>query len=199
MTSRTTPKYGAARLITEPFSKAGQSYKLSTYGTTGFHSTASTACDAIEQVGFLPHKILDADEHERLLDIADGLELDAGFYEQWLAMRSVTFTKTIDEALTHVHSGKAGGQGLINIDRLLVDIGTISNESDATFIDSIQARLQSIRDADPVIYVIDLSGLGQRLVDKPPGDFYQFFCDPEADLPAVSEIDPSRLIAKLTL
>lgn len=199
MTSRTTPKDGAARLISEPFSKKGQSYDLSLYDKIGFHTTSSDACDAIEQVGFLPHKILEANEHDRLLRIAQDLELETVSYEQWLAMRSVTFTKTRDEVLAHVQSGNAGGQGLFNIDRLLAEVGDVGAGSDATFVASIKAKLQSRRDSDPIIYVVDLSGLGPRLVNKPPGDFYQYFWDREADLPAASEIDPSRLIAKLTL
>lgn len=186
-------------MITEPLDDECPSYDVSKYDKVGFHATATTACAAIERIGFLPHKILNDREHDDLLRIAADNSLDTDFYSQWLAMRSVTFTKTPGEAKTHVQNGKAGGQGLINIDRLLRELGKVGASVDSTFVDTIQARLQLIRDSEPVIYAVDLSDLGKRLVDKPPGDFYQYYWDPDADLPAVSEIDPSRLIAKLTL
>ena len=186
-------------MITEPLNDKGQSYDVSAYDRVGYHATAMTACTAIERIGFLPHKILNDSEHDYLLRIAADNSLDTDFYRQWLAMRSVTFPKTIGEAKTHVQNGKAGGQGLINIDRLLTELGKVGASVDSTFVDPIQARLQLIRESEPVIYAVDLPDLGERLVDKPLGNLYQYYWDPNAELPAVSEIDPSRLIAKLTL
>jgi hypothetical protein len=47
--------------------------------------------------------------------------------------------------------------------------------------------------------VVDLSCLGERLVDVKGFGFYQVFWNPQHPLPAISEIAPDRLIARLAI
>ena len=106
-------------LFTTTVQSFEESIDLGQYEVVGFHATSSLASAEIEQVGFLPHKILEHDDHKRILSVAIGLGLDVGSYVEWLEMRSVTFTKLLSQAVRHALEGRAGGQGLINVERLL--------------------------------------------------------------------------------
>ncbi len=165
----------------------------------GFHATSYSASGQIESEGLLPNKILSEEQHTRLLGIAERLEIDVLDYQQWLQMRSVTLAKMLSEAVNHVRKGRAGGQGLMNVERLLATIRKRGSEEETDFADRINRMIEAIRESAPVIYVVDLSCLGERLVDDNDTGFYQVFWHPEHPLPATSEIAPDRLIARLSL
>src|SRR3989339_805820 len=59
---------------------------LTQYEAVGFHATSSLACAEIEQVGFLPHKILSQEHHSQILSMARRLSLDTSNYAEWLAV-----------------------------------------------------------------------------------------------------------------
>lgn len=59
-------------------------------------------------------------------------------------------------------------------------------------------QIQNIRTASSVIYAVDLSSLGLRLVqDHLQGGLYQVYFDPSAPLPKVSIVSPNHLLARL--
>jgi len=93
---------------------------LTQYEAVGFHATSPLACAEIEQVGFLPHKILSQEHHSQILGMARRLSLDTSNYAEWLGMRSVTFTKVLSEAVGHAR--QRWRAGLMNVERLLAQI-----------------------------------------------------------------------------
>lgn len=172
---------------------------LTQYEAVGFHATSSLACAEIEQVGFLPHKILSQEHHSQILSMARRLSLDTSNYAEWLGMRSVTFTKVLSEAVGHARQGSAGGQGLMNVERLLAQITQRGTDADRTLAAQFNVQIQTVRNSDSVVYVVDLSNLGARLVDDRSSGFYQVYWNPNVELPKMSEINPSRLLAKLSV
>lgn len=170
--------------------------QTASYPQVGFHGTTSTASAAIEIHGFLPSKVFSEQEHMQILELANGLGWDTGSYRQWLSMRSVSFAKDQKFAIDHVtQAGKAGGQGLFNVQEALELIlskeSTKSNKAAQAF----KKRLDQLRAADPVIYMVDLSNLGPRLVPNHEG--YNMYWDTCTALPNISEIGPDRIIEKL--
>ena len=172
---------------------------LQKYETVGFHATSSCACVNIEATGFLPDKIFTELDHQRLIEIAKLKGIDTCYYEQWLCMRSVTFTKDCCTAINHIKNGFAGGQGLKNISEILDEITNQSDEDEIVLMNMFRKRIQCIRSARSVIYAVDLSGLGPRLSIDSIQSLYYFRWDPAAPLPSISEIAPSCIIAKLNL
>lgn len=172
---------------------------FSKYDVVGFHSTSSLACNRIETNGFLPDKIFCQLDHDRLITIARKQKIDTGWYEQWLNLRSVTFTREQCDALKHIKQGSAGGQGIKNISDILTGINCAEVSEDANFLGMLEERCEAIRSAKPVVYAVDLSNLGQRLDSDRIQPFYYFRWNPELPLPLVSEILPSRIIAKLNV
>jgi len=166
------------------------------YEVVGFHATSSLACKHIEVNGFLPDKILSEQEHARLISIATSQDIDTKDYEAWLRMRSVTFTIKSSSALNHVKQRNSGGQGLKNIDDILRGINRTTCK-DAEFLDKIKDNIEGIRSADPVIYAVNLSHLGRRLVTDNRKPFYYVYWDTTKSLPDVSEVAPTHIIAKL--
>ncbi|BFI96228.1 MAG: hypothetical protein RSP_17380 [Rhodanobacter sp.] len=162
----------------------------------GFHGTTSAASAVIETQGFLPNKVFSAHEHTQILELARALGWNTGSYQQWLDMRSVSFAKDPLFAIHHVtNAGNAGGQGLYNVrDALAFILNNGSDESRAVA-QAFQQKLAQLRAAAPVIYMVDLSNLGPRLV--PSEVDYNMYWNPEEALPAISEIDPGRIIEKL--
>ena len=165
----------------------------------GFHATSYSAACKIERVGLLPNKILSEEQHARLLGIAERLEIDTHYYLKWLQMRSVTLTKLLCEAVNHARNGRAGGQGLMNVERVLAAIRERGSGEETDFADGVHGMVKAIRESAPVIYVVDLSCLGERLVDDNGTGFYQVFWHPEHQLPTISVIAPDRLIARLAI
>jgi hypothetical protein len=186
-------------MINTPVNEFESSVVLCQYDVVGFHATSSVMCAEIEQVGFLPRKIFGDNEHAQIINVARKLGLDTSSYVEWLGMRSVTFTKVMQQAADHANEGRAGGQGLMHIEHLLAQIKDRSGEAGAEFSDQFSSRIQAIRSSPPVIYVVNLSGLGPRLVDDSRSGFLQMYWNPSADLPQESEIGPSRLIARLSI
>lgn len=176
-----------------------ESISLANYEVVAFHATSITACKKIEQIGFVPSKIISEVEHEQILCMARYLNLNTFSYTEWLEMRSVTFTKLLEQAVSHVRNGWAGGQGLIQVKRLLDQILDSGEERYALLANELLQKIRNILESESVIYVVDLSGLEERVVDDKKSGFFQFYWDPEKPLPKISEIDPSRLIARLTV
>lgn len=186
-------------MIIEQLQDGVPSVEFTQYEAIGFHATSSLASAEIEQVGFLPHKIFSLEHQNQILSAARRLNLDASSYAEWLGMRSVTFAKVLSEAVVHARQGRAGGQGLMNMERLLAKITELGTDADRTLAAQFNEQIQTIRNSDSVIYVVDLSNLGARLVDDRSSGFYQVYWHPDAELPKTSEIDPSRLLAKLSV
>lgn len=162
----------------------------------GFHGTTSAASAVIEIHGFLPSKVFSEQEHIQILQLVKDLGWDAGSYQQWLDMRSVSFANDPKFAIHHVtQAGKAGGQGLFNVREALEFILSEGSIQSKAIAQTFRQRLDQLRAADPVIYMVDLSGLGPRLVSG--NTDYNMYWDPCAALPNVSEIGPGRIIEKL--
>lgn len=186
-------------MINVPLNEFESYVDLCQYDVVGFHATSSIMCAQIERVGLLPRKIFGDNEHAQIITVARRLGLDTSSYEEWLGMRSVTFTKVMQQAANHANEGKAGGQGLMHIEKLLAQIKDRSGDADAEFSDQFSSRIQAIRNSPPVIYAVNLSGLGPRLVDDSSSGFLHIYWDTSSHLPQESEIGPSRLIAKLSI
>lgn len=186
-------------MIKLPVDQYSSSINPADYGVVGFHATSSILCPEIERVGFLPRKILSVEEHEKIFGLGRKLDLDISGYEQWLGMRSVTFTKVIDQAVTHAKAGKAGGQGLMHVERLLIQIRDRGDTTGSELLKRFWSRVHEIRNAAPVVYVVNLTDLGARLVDDSSSGFFQMYWNPNAELPTESEIGPNRLVARLSI
>jgi hypothetical protein len=171
---------------------------FSSYSHYGFHATSSLASSEIEKVGILPNKIFDPSDHQTIASEAIALGIDVSSYQQWLQMRSITFAKNQANALAHVTQGSSGGQGL---GTMLTVLNAISSQGNAAQINMVQSfinQIQNIRTASSVIYAVDLSSLGNRLVlDPNQSGLYQVYFDPNAPLPKVSIVSPSYLIVRL--
>jgi len=165
----------------------------------GFHGTTSLACERIETYGFLPHKVLAESEHEGILCIASSLGIDTAGYTDWLRMRSVTFAKHVEDAISHVKNGSSGGQGLRNIQVVLGSIAEHGDNTQKEVVQRVNEKILLMRKAVPVVYAVDLSGLGPRLVNDQHQPFYQYYWNPDAPWPKSSDIDQSRLVARLII
>ena len=169
------------------------------YRVIGYHATSLLASVEIERFGFLPHKIFGKAVHDQVIAVAHRLNLPTYYYTEWLGMRSVSFGKILDHAIVHASQGNAGGQGLMNVERLLESINAHGTDADRVVASGFAGQIQAIRTSTPVIYAVDLSNLGPRLVDDASTGYYQMFWNPSAPLPAMSEIGPERLIARFSL
>jgi len=168
------------------------------YGVVGFHATSGAAASAIERVGFFPHKFFDHETHLGMIAVAKDVELDIGGscgYLAWLDVNSVTFAKKADAAISHATSGKSGGQGLSHIAAIVNAAGAMPQHH--PLLQSVRAEIDRIERSTPVVYAVDLSGLGVRLAEE--GDLYRVAFDPSAPRPAISIVDPTRLVARLNL
>jgi hypothetical protein len=164
----------------------------------GFHGTSSLASAVLEVNGFLPKKVLSDQEHAQILQMAGDLGLDTASYKQWLDMRSVSFAKDHRFAINHVTTGgHSGGQGLLNVRDVLAEIIRNGPDESRGMAQKFEHKISALRAAPPVIYMVDLSGIGPRLVDC--GDAYNMYWNADAALPTVSEIGPTRIIEKLLL
>jgi hypothetical protein len=186
-------------MIIEPTGSAHFSVDLSLYEVVGYHATSTRASGQIETAGFLPHKILSSDTHGRLLDAAESMGLPpltiAG-YRQWLELRSVTFTKEAAAAIGHARSGLSGGQGLQYPRAILAEAARTGSHSD--LVAEVQRVLHEIDAARSVVYAVDLSGLGQRLVQADDSaEYLRIYFHPYEPVPSNSIVGPSRLIARL--
>lgn len=167
--------------------------------TVGFHGTSSLACKAIEANGFLPSKVFSESDHASLVSMASSLSIDTSSYTEWLGMRSVTFAKQADAAVSHVRNGSSGGQGLHNIQHMLSNILELGNDQQKEVATAFVEKLEAIRKALPVVYAVNLVGFGQRLVHDQHQPFFQYYWNPSLPIPEISDIGPDRLIAKLSL
>lgn len=162
----------------------------------GYHGTSSLACAAIEAYGFLPNKVFSDHDHGQILDMVGELGWDTWSYTQWLDMRSVSFAKDSHFAINHVtNAGNAGGQGLYNVRKALAFILNNGSDESRAIAETFQQKLAQRRAASPVIYMVDLSNLGDRLVES--GVDFNMYWNPAEALPAISDIDPGRIIEKL--
>ena len=170
---------------------------FSAYDVVGFHGTSSDASARIETVGFLPDKLFSLHEHESFVSIARQLGLNLNDYLQWMEMRSATFVENSNDAVGHVLKGNCGGQGLNNMVGLLEEIHLHGSDDQKGIARAMMERISFVRNSAAVVYAVDLSGLGPRLVKDKYRPYHHVYWDKNAPLPAVSELGPSRLIARL--
>jgi hypothetical protein len=163
----------------------------------GFHSTSLAASSRIEKVGFFPNKIFDEADHSRLIAIAKTHGVKTFDYENWLSMRSVTFTIKPGDAIKHIRHGKAGGQGLKNICHILEQLPETTDVGDQSFLTEIESQIDAIRKDQAVTYAVDLSSLGPRLDKDKVQPFFYYRWHPNEALPEISEIAPTRILMKL--
>jgi hypothetical protein len=164
----------------------------------GFHSTVLSASYEIEKSGFLPDKIFSETEHNKLLNISIAHKEDTSAVQEWLALRSVTFTQHPNDAIKHIKQGSSGGQGLKNLVELIQKLSSTDiSDEDRTFIDSMSNKIQKIRSDQSVSYIVNLSDLGQRLDNDHRQPFYHHRWHPKNALPKISEIGPERILLKL--
>ena len=167
--------------------------------TVGFHGTSSLACKEIEANGFLPSKVFSQSDHANLFGITSSLSIDTLSYKEWFGMRSVTFAKQANDAVSHVRNGSSGGQGLQNMQTVLQSVLELGDDQQKMVAMSLVEKLECIRKAPPVVYAVNLAGFGPRLVNDQRQPLYQYYWDPSLPVSAVSDIGPNRLIARLNL
>lgn len=114
-------------------------------------------------------------------------------------MCSVTFAQRIQDSISHIAAGHSGGQGLGGAEEALRAIVERGDEAERKLARSFLERIESIRNSPSVVYAVELSDLGERLVCDQRSPYYHYYWNPQSPLPAVSEINPSRLIAQLYL
>lgn len=177
---------------------------FSKFQTIGYHATSSLVCSEIESHGFLPSKILSKIQENTLIETASLFHVDHAYYKDWVEfIRSVTFTKGLNDALTHIKNGKAGGQAIENIKAIIENIcshpkcGSLPTRTINT-IESINTLINNIIGCPPVIYAVNLSELGPRLSEDKLQSFFYYRWDPSSRIPINSEISPERIIEKLT-
>lgn len=169
------------------------------YEIVGFHGTSSLACEEIETNGFLPSKVFSESDHASLLSMASSLSIDSSTYKEWLGMRSVTFAKQADAAVSHVQNGSSGGQGLYNVQQVLSEILALGDDQQKETATAFVKKLEAIRKAPSVVYAVSLANFGQRLVKDQHQQLYHYYWNPSLPVPEFSDIGPDRLIAKLSL
>lgn len=157
------------------------------------------ACKMIEIKGFLPDKVFQKSVHDGIVSVAQLLNIDVNYYCKWLEMRSVTFTQEANAAVQHMVNGNAGGQGLKNMSTVLQEIVKRGNDHQKHMASGLIEQIEAIRLSPAVVYAVDLSGLGQRLVKDLYQPLYQVYWNPDIPLPEVSEIAPSHLIERLSI
>lgn len=185
-------------MIVEKNSDNKFSASFSGYKIIGFHATSSMSSCEIEKIGFLPNKIFDDGDHQTILSRAQFLGINTADYQQWLQMKSVTFVDNVAGALAHIQQGSAGGQGLKNMVTVLQHVVSKGTSNDLEMANNFLSRIDAIRNAGSVIYAVDLSNIGQRLVqDKRQSTLKHIYFDPSAPLPAESIVGPLNLIARL--
>jgi len=164
----------------------------------GYHSTVLSASYEIETSGFLPDKIFSETDHYKLINIAVAHQEDTSALQEWLALRSVTFTQHPNNAIEHIKQGSSGGQGLKNVTELIQKLSSSDiSDVERIFIDSMSKKIQEIRADQSVSYIVNLSDLGQRLGNDQRQPFYYYRWHPENALPEISEIGPERILLKL--
>jgi hypothetical protein len=187
-------------MYTEPAGSRTFSIDLSRCPVVGFHATCAAASDQIETVGFLPNKFFDDETHHSLLDVANELHMptsDQGGYRTWLQAKSVSFTKKFEVAVAHADSGNAGGQGLAHI-AAIVDLAR-SLPKHRPLIRRVERTIRRIQQSNRVVYAVDLSNFGDRLAVSADGQFCDIYYPADQPLPAISIVDPARLLARLNL
>ena len=163
----------------------------------GYHSSVRSACAGIEEFGFLPDKIFPLEDHKRLIEMAEAYKVESLDLQNWLDMRSVTFTRRPDAAIKHIQQGSAGGQGLKNLTAIIEKLSLQVNVEERTFVDYLSKKIQEVRADQPVSYIVDLSDLGPRLNPDQTQPFYYYRWHPVKELPETSEIGPDRILMKL--
>jgi hypothetical protein len=177
------------------FSKSFNNYPI-----IGFHATSSIASNKIEKEGFLPNKILDAKDHEIILSEGRALGIDVIEYEGWLEMNSITFTKQFYLAMDHLNQGSSCGQGTSYMLEVLRSIESGACSKIRMMATNYINMINKICNASSVIYAVDLSHVGNRLVnDKHQPDLYHIYFDKDAPLPSESLVAPTHLIARLDI
>ena len=169
------------------------------FQTVGFHATSLNSTTEIEKNGIYPSKVFRFSEHEEIISIANEIQIDVSHYKQWLEMRSVTFTREFEAAIAHIKQGSAsGGQGLGNMVHVLNEIKEKGNESQKIASEKYLSMVQGKRNSAPIIYAVDLSHLGSRLVIDQRAPLYQLYWRPNCELPPSEKlITPAHLISKL--
>lgn len=164
----------------------------------GYHSTVRSASTEIEEFGFLPNKILPLEYHQKLIGLAEKFKIDSSGLQDWLSMRSVTFTRSPDDAIKHIGQGNAGGQGLKNVRKIIGALPTQLTADECAFINSLQGKVDDVCNDQPVTYIVDLTDLGPRLDSDKIQPYYYYRWHPEKDLPEMSEIGADRILMKLS-
>lgn len=170
---------------------------FSGYGTVGFHATSSLATHQIEHVGFLPNKIFTPCDQQSILVATQSLTIGTADYEEWLQMRSVTFAQNESNALEHIQNGSSGGQGLGAMLKVLQAIALSGSASHVALVNNFISTIKNIRQSASVIYAVDLSNIGSRLVKDSNQPLYHIYFDPNSPLPKASLVSPLNIIARL--
>lgn len=170
---------------------------FSSYNKVGFHATSLSASKKIEQEGFLPNKVFTEEEHEKILTIAKKLSVDIESYSEWLNMRSVTFAIDSSSALQHIKYGNSGGQGLKGMQQVLTSIVNTGCSQDKEIAEAFIERINKIHASQSVIYAVDLSNTGCRLVKDNHQPLYHLYFNPDEPLPSVSIVSYSNVIEML--
>ena len=174
------------------------SHSFSSYNVVGFHATSSLAIGNIESVGFLPDKIFTTVDHQSVIAIASPLGIPIIDYTNWLQMGSVTFTQKESDAFAHI-AGVGTGQGLGEMYKVLQGISSTGKGAQITLAINFMHAIDNIRNSSSVIYAVDLSRLGSRLVIPTGQPYYRIHNDPKSPMPKASIVSPRDIIARLDI
>ena len=168
------------------------------FSKVGFHGTTLLATNQIEARGLLPVKVFDQAKHDEVLKLCEQYNLETCSYAQWLGMRSVSFGVEAKRAVLHMKSGNGGGQGLMNMIDVLTQLVERGDDAVKVYAQDMLKKIDTARQSQLVVYAVDLSNLGPPLVVQ-DAEVFQYYFNPTIPLPAISLIDPSRLIERLDL
>lgn len=166
------------------------------YGKVGFHCTSIMATQRIEANGLLPDKVFPASIHNQLTTLGKHYGIYTSGYEEWLNMRSVSFGMNANVAIAQMNNGHVGGQGLFQMENVLNAILPVGTAQEIAFAQENLTKIATIRASQPVIYAVELTPLGNRVVTDLMNVAHVYF-NPAVPLPTMSDILPSYIIERL--
>ena len=114
-------------------------------------------------------------------------------------MRSVSFTIDGAAAIAHIRKNGGCGQGIGTAIKLLEEVVRLGDFSQQAEAEELRSKIRCANERRAVVYAINVSNLGPRIVKDKFQPFLHFYWDPQKPLPLSSEITPMMLFARLDL
>ncbi len=130
----------------------------------GYHGTSSAYSARIEAEGFKLEKPIPIEDIDFVIAMAYKVGVDASGAAGFKHLKSISFSPISELALSYSQPKSLGGQGLEFVraaaDRVVSGHGSEVDPEDSARLVRILAEVGAIRTADPVIYAVNLQGLG---------------------------------------